>query len=34
MQNMGVPSYVHAERLKVEEKIRVVKYLQDKEHLK
>ena len=30
MQNMGVPSYVHAERLKVEEKIRVVKYLQDK----
>ena len=30
LQEMGVPSYVLVERLKVDEKIRVVKYLQSK----
>ena len=30
LSKMGVPSYVLVERLKVEEKIRVVKYLQEK----
>jgi len=30
LNKMGIPSYVMVERLKVEEKIRVVKYLQEK----